>query len=140
MRRARGLLLAAVLAAACTTVGRDAVEARLVGRYEWWFIDSGRYLELAADGTWREGDVGMGAIFLTWCGRWRVAEGRVELQFTHVGGRDEPELRLPLAAALAEDYPQRLTVVGDGQAMGLRPDGHEGVPWQRVAAVHSMPR
>jgi hypothetical protein len=114
-----GAALVAACAAAAGELG-ELVDPRLVGRYEWWAIDSGRFLELAGDGTWREGDVGMGALPFTECGRWRVVDGRIELQLTHTGGTTDPGLRLP-------------------PAVELRPDGRY-VPWQRVAAVPQAPR
>lgn len=127
-----GASAALLLLAACATSPGGAIDPELVGRYEKWGIDTGSFLELAADGTWIEGDLGFMASFSRWCGRWHVVDRQLVLELVYIGGRDEPTLRMPPGEAAARCYPKRFAVIGEGAATELKQLGERFPPWTRV--------
>lgn len=135
------LLAIACLLGGCASTAGGAADPALVGRYEWWGIDSGAYLELAADGSWTEGDVGMGAMPLRWCGRWAIAGDRLRLELDHTTGwGPDPSVRQGVPASVASTYPRFLRVGGSGPDTVLEPVDSPRVPWRRVPARRQPPR
>ena len=95
----RGAFAALVLCG-CTGVG-GVVDPKVMGEYQWWFIDVGESIDLAADGTFVRRGIGISPISPTVRGDWAVSEGRVVLHAT----KGQWFGRIPLDEQLAREYP-----------------------------------
>lgn len=78
----RMVVLAVFALAGCAGVG-GVVDPKLVGEYQYWFIDVGEAIDLGADGTFVRRGIGICPISPTINGRWGVVEGRVVLRATN---------------------------------------------------------
>lgn len=134
MKPRRAFVFASAFAlAACATPRGEAIDPALVGRYEQWGIDTGAFLELAADGTWQSGEAtnrwGIG-----FWGRWRVVGERLELLLTSAGFRHDPSRRSTVTEAEGREYgyPERFALAGVGAATEVRSLTGPRVTWERI--------
>lgn len=130
--RARALF--ALVLGGCTAIGHG-VDPALVGEYQYWFIDVGEAIDLAADGTFIRRGIGITPCSPTVHGRWTSSEGRVVLHAT------DADLfgSIPFLERLAHDYPLTLTTrhadgaltLVDADASEERLYGWAGMEWTR---------